>query len=165
VPALVPRLRTRWLTLLISTTSMVVAGSLVPAGAAQSGPPSKAQEEAVSKAQAALESAKTGAEKSAAAVELGRAYYDEGEEKKAEDEYHSALDLDASNAAAHLELGRLDWGQHRLDQAQAEFQEVIRLAPRAGFSPRPVIWARRALCFKKPSVSMTGTGPAAINWR
>lgn len=98
----------------------------------QNGVPTKAQEEAVAKAQAALADAKSPAEKAAAAVDLGRAYYDEGEEKKAEDQYNAALALDANNAAAHLELGRVAWGQRHLDKAQAEFQQVMHLAPQAG---------------------------------
>lgn len=99
---------------------------------AQNGVPSKAQDEAVAKAQAGLADAKTPQEKAAAAVELGRAYYDEGQEKKAEDQYNAALALDASNVAAHLELGRIAWEQHHLDKADAEFQQVMRLAPNAG---------------------------------
>lgn len=113
-----------------SRTATASRGPLI--AEAQNGIPSKAQEEAVARAKAALADAKSPAEKSAAAVDLGRAYYDEGEQKKAEDQYHAALDLDASNAAAHLELGRLEWGQQHLDKAEAEFQQVMRLAPQAG---------------------------------
>jgi tetratricopeptide (TPR) repeat protein len=117
---------------LMALAAAILTGWRLPAVDAQNGAPSKAQEEAVSKAQAALADAKSPAEKSAAEVDLGRALYAEGEEKKAEDQYHAALDLDASNASAHLELGRLEWGQRHLDKAEAEFQQVMRLAPKAG---------------------------------
>ncbi len=122
-------------TLFPSLALLALAGAVSTAWGladAQNRGPTKAQEDAVTKAQAVLAQAKSPAEKSAAAVELGRAYYDEGEEKKAEDQYRAALDIDASNAAAHLELGRLEWGQQHLDLAQAEFQQVMRLAPKAG---------------------------------
>jgi Tfp pilus assembly protein PilF len=111
--------------------TLLAAGGLGLRGQQQSGD-SKAHDDAVAKAQAAVASASDAKEKSTALVALGRAYFDQGEEKQAETQFQQALQLDQSNASAHLELGRLGLASRNLDKAEAEFKEVIRLVPDAG---------------------------------
>jgi tetratricopeptide (TPR) repeat protein len=91
-----------------------------------------AQAQALDKAQADVARARTPQEKAEALVALGRAYFDEGEEQKAYEQYGAALDLDPLNAAAHLERGRLRVVDRDLAAAVNEFRTVIRLAPQAG---------------------------------
>lgn len=68
-------------------------------------------------------------ERSRAHVELGEAEFAHGDQTKAESEYRSALQADASNGAAHCGLGRLRLSQGRVPQAEDEFRECIRLSP------------------------------------
>jgi tetratricopeptide (TPR) repeat protein len=85
--------------------------------------------ESVAQASMAAAEAASARDRAEAHVALGRAYFAQGEQDKAESEFRAALDNDPDNAAALLGLGQLRLSQRRIPQAKEEFQKAIQAAP------------------------------------
>jgi tetratricopeptide (TPR) repeat protein len=71
---------------------------------------------------------------------LGDAYRDCGDYENAIASYRKALRIDSKDARAHLGLALTYARQHQIDQARAEFNTVIELAPNSSYASQAERW-------------------------